>query len=179
MERFDLYDCSRTPLGRTMVRGEAQPQNTYRVVVHCCIFNSQGQMLIQRRQDFKEGWSGRWDLTCGGSPVSGESSQAAVQRELFEELGITRDFSQARPVLTVHFEEGFDDIYVVHQEVDLSKLVLQEEEVAEAKWASEAEILELIREDKCVPYHAHLIGLLFFMRTKRGTFQREETTTNN
>lgn len=47
MELFDLYDSNRKPFGFTMVRGEKQPENTYRVVVHCCVFNSHNQMLIR------------------------------------------------------------------------------------------------------------------------------------
>ena len=174
MELFDLHDADRKPLGSTMIRGENQPQDTCRIVVHCCLFNSEGLMLIQRRQDFKEGWSGMWDITCGGSAIAGESSREAVQRELFEELGIKIDFSKARPVLTVHFDHGFDDIYTAIKDVDISTLTLQKEEVAEVKWATEDEINSMINEGSFIPYHENLIGLLFFMRNNRGTFTKEE-----
>lgn len=174
MELFDLYDCNRHPLGYTMIRGEKQPKNTYRVVVHCCIFNSQNQMLIQRRQDFKKGWSGLWDITCGGSPVSGENSQTAIQRELSEELGINIDFSDNRPFLTIHFNYGFDDIYIVNKDIDPCDLSLQKEEVAEAKWANVDEIYNMIKNGIFIPYHENLIGLLFFMRNNRGTFTSDK-----
>lgn len=171
MEIFDLYDCDRKPLNLTMIRGEKQPEKTYRLVVHCCIFNSENQMLIQRRQDFKKGFSGMWDLSCGGSAVSGENSQTAIHRELFEELGIDIDFSQNRPVLTVHFDEGFDDIFTVKQNIKITDLKLQYAEVAEAKWASENEIFDLINAGKFIPYHESLIDLLFYLKDKRGTFK--------
>lgn len=171
MELFDLYNSDRQPLGCTMERGTKQPENTCRIVVHCCVFNSDNQMLIQRRQDFKAGWSGMWDITCGGSAVSGENSQTAVQRELSEEMGINIDFSDTRPVLSVHFDGGFDDIYTVNHDIEITNLTLQQEEVAEAKWATEEEILAMINEGIFIPYHEHLIGLLFFMRNKRGAFK--------
>ena len=174
MEIFDLYDQDRTPLCETMVRGEKQPDNTYRIVVHCCVFNSENKMLIQRRQDFKSGWSGMWDITCGGSAIAGESSQTAVHRELFEEMGIDIDFSDIRPALTIHFDHGFDDIYTVNQDIELSDIVLQPEEVAEAKWASKNEILDMIKKGVFIPYHEHLIELLFFMRNRRGAFKYDE-----
>ncbi|MGN0641701.1 MAG: NUDIX domain-containing protein [Huintestinicola sp.] len=174
MELFDLYDSDRQPLGSTMIRGEKQPENTNRLVVHCCIFNSRGDMLIQRRQDNKAGWSGMWDVTCGGSAVSGERSNEAIHRELLEEMGLDIDFSKSRPLLTIHFEGGFDDFYAVNRNVDLSELSLQEEEVADAKWASENDILDMINEGIFIPYHEHLIGLLFFMRNKRGSFKTDE-----
>ena len=173
MELFDLYNCDRKPLGCTIARGKKHPENTYHIVVHCCVFNSDNKMLIQRRQDFKEGWSGMWDITCGGSAVSGENSQAAVQRELSEEMGIDIDFSDIRPVLTVHFDKGFDDNYTVNRDIELNDLTLQHEEVAEAKWADETEILSMINDGSFIPYHEHLIGLLFFMRDKRGTFKTD------
>lgn len=176
MELFDLYDCDRKPLGKTMIRGEKQPENTYRIVVHCCIFNSKGEMLIQRRQDFKAGWSGMWDLTCGGSAISGENSQTAARRELLEEIGIDIDFSKSK-AMTIDFGEYyFDDFYIVKSDVQLSELKLQEEEVAEAKWASEAEILDMINKGIFIPYHEHFIGLLFFMRNKRGALKTNENS---
>lgn len=174
MELFDLYNADRKPLGSTMIRGENQPQGTCRIVVHCCLFSSEGKMLIQRRQDFKEGWSGMWDITCGGSAVAGENSDEAVKRELFEELGIKIDFSKTRPVLTVHFDHGFDDIYTAIKDVDISTLTLQKEEVAEVKWATEDEINVMVNEGSFIPYHKNLIGLLFFMKNKRGAFAKEE-----
>lgn len=168
MELFDLYNPDRIPLGTTMIRGDVQPENSYRLVVHCCIFNSDGQMLIQRRQDFKEGYSGMWDISCGGSVIKGENSQTAIHRELLEELGVDIDFSDIRPKLTVHFDGGFNDIYTVIKDVKLSELTLQYEEVAEATFADLSEISNLIDSGKFIPYSKELISLLFEIRDKRG-----------
>ena len=88
MELWDLYDRDRQLLGRTMARGEKQPEGTCHLVVHICLFNSRGEMLIQQRQSFKSGWSNFWDLTVGGSAVAGESSRTAAEREVREELGL-------------------------------------------------------------------------------------------
>ena len=35
------------------------------------------------------------------------------------------------------------------------------------------EILNMIKNDIFIPYHEHLISLLFFMRNKRGTFKKD------
>ena len=79
MELFDLYTADRVKLDRTMVRGDAVPEGCYRIVVHVCIFDPEGRMLIQQRQPFKEGWSDMWDVTVGGSAVAGDSSRTAVR----------------------------------------------------------------------------------------------------
>ena len=53
-------------------------------------------MLIQHRQPFKSGWSDLWDITVGGSAVSGDTSQTAAEREVLEEIGYKLDLSNIR-----------------------------------------------------------------------------------
>lgn len=84
MEIWDLYDKDRIKTGETMVRGNQFKENTYHLVVHVCIFNLEGKMLIQQRQPFKDGWPNMWDITVGGSAVSGDTSQLAADREVYE-----------------------------------------------------------------------------------------------
>ncbi len=110
MELFDLYDINRKPLGQTMVRGMQQPPNTYRLVVHVCIFSCGGKMLCQRRQPFKCSWSNMWDVSVGGSVVAGETSEMGARRETSEELGLQLS-DEILPSLTVRFDGGFDDYY--------------------------------------------------------------------
>ena len=62
MELWDVYNSDRTKSGKTMVRGEKAEKDAYRLVVHACIFNTKGEMLIQQRQPFKSGWSNMWDI---------------------------------------------------------------------------------------------------------------------
>ena len=168
MELWDLYTKDRTRTGQTMVRGEKQPEDTYRIVVHLCLFNSKGEMLIQQRQPFKDGWPNMWDITVGGSAVSGDDSRRAIERETLEELGLKIDFSQERPAMTISFPQGFDDMYVLTRDIDLNDLKLQEEEVQRVKWADQEEILKMLQEGIFIPYHKALIELLFWMRDHEG-----------
>lgn len=167
MEYWDLYDHNRQLTGKTIQRGERVPKGYYHLVVHVCIFNSQGNMLIQQRQPFKKGWSNMWDLTVGGSSQSGDTSRQAAEREVFEELGLKITLGHDRPALTVPFSFGYDDIYIIEQDVDLSSLSLQYEEVQHVKWASLQEILYMIDEGTFIPYHKSLITLLFDLRITR------------
>lgn len=172
MELWDLYDKDRIKTGKTMERGHTIPDNAYRMVVHVCIFNAQGEMLIQQRQPFKQGWSNLWDVTVGGSATTGDSSQSAAERELFEELGYQLDLTNVRPHLTVNFEAGFDDYYLVEQDVEIETLTLQYEEVQRVKWASKNEIFQMIDSGEFIPYHKNLLALLFEMRTKYGAITK-------
>lgn len=117
MEKWDVYDKDRNKIEKQITRGDAMEPNELHVVVHVCIFNSKGQMLIQQRQPFKQGWSNLWDITCGGSAVAGDTSQQAASRELFEELGICYDFKNMRPQFTINFERGFDDYYLIEYDI--------------------------------------------------------------
>lgn len=169
-ELWDLYDCDRRPLGRVCPRGTQLPEGSYHIVVHLCIFNDAGEMLIQQRAYDKDTFHGLWDLSVGGSALAGEDSQAAIMRECREELGFTPALHAARPYLTVHFQEGFDDVYVaVCKESELS-LHLQEEEVASVTWAEEETVLSMIDEGTFIPYHPSYISLLFRYRHYRGNF---------
>ncbi|MCR4633933.1 MAG: NUDIX domain-containing protein [Erysipelotrichaceae bacterium] len=176
MELWDLYDLDRKLTGETMIRGERQPQDRYRIIVHICLFNSLGQMLIQKRQPFKSGFSGMWDITVGGSAVAGDDSRSAAMRELKEELGIDVDLQGKRPALTVNFKSGFDDMYVVSKDVDIASLKLQYEEVEKVKWADKEEIFSLIDEGIFIPYHKSLIDLLFYMRDHEGAHTAADKT---
>ena len=168
MEFWDLYTRDRIPTGEIHQRGKPLPAERYHMVVHVVIFNTRGEMLIQQRQPFKEGWPNMWDVTVGGSAIAGDSSRTAAQREVMEELGLRIDLSAEQPKLTIPFDVGFDDIYTLIQDVDLSSLTLQESEVQAVKWADEQEVLRMLADGRFIPYHKAFIELLFALRDSRG-----------
>lgn len=174
MEYWDLYDIARNKTGKTAVRGEKIADGDYHLIIHICIFNSEGQMLIQRRQSFKDGWPDLWDITVGGSAVKGDSSQTAAERELREELGIKADFKGVRPHLTINAGDCFDDVYLIEKDVSLSDLKLQYEEVQDAKWASEAAIISMIDSGEFIPYYPDAIRLFFDIRKHYGFHQQKQ-----
>lgn len=176
MELFDLYTLDREKTGLTMVRGDPVPEGYYRLVVHVCIFNEKGQMLIQQRQPFKKSWSNLWDVSVGGSAVAGDSSRSAAERETREELGLSLNLEGVRASMTIHWENGFDDYYIVHMAPDLSSLRLQYEEVQQVKWADKEEILRMIDDGSFIPYEKSLIELLFFRRNHQSSHTRRDTT---
>lgn len=160
MEILDLYDRERIKTDKTYQRGTAQPKGYYRLVIHVCIFNSKGQLLIQQRT-YNKKMPGLWDVTCGGAVSTGETSSVAASRELFEELGVTINFKNIRPSLTANFANGFDDFYVLNKDIDIDNLLLQEEEVKDARWESLDGVLKLWRSGKFVSYKESFIRFLF------------------
>lgn len=175
MEVWDLYFEERMKSEKNMIRGEEQPEGVFRQVVHVCIFNGKEEMLIQQRQPFKKGWPNMWDVSIGGSAVSGDTSRMAAEREVLEELGYQISLENVRPALTINFPGGFDDYYLIQDDnLDIKMLKLQEEEVKGVKWASLNEILEMIEEGSFIPHHKAFMELLFFMRNHKGTHTRQE-----
>lgn len=57
-------------------------------VVHLHVFNSRGQVYLQRRPDRKDIQPGKWDTAVGGHIDYGETPSDALRREVREELGI-------------------------------------------------------------------------------------------
>ena len=173
MEIWDVYDENRIKTGRTMVRGEPFKEGDHHLVVHVCVFSSEGKMLIQQRQPFKKGWSNMWDVTVGGSAVAGDSSRTAAEREVMEEIGLKIDLKDIRPKITINFNHGFDDIYIISQDVDISALKLQYEEVQAVKWADADEIKSMIAEGIFVPWVPEYIDLFFHYRTHTGNLLQD------
>lgn len=171
MELWDIYDITRNKTNRIMVRGADFNKGDYHMVVHICIFNLKSEMLIQQRQPFKEGWPNMWDITVGGSAIKGDTSQMAAERELMEELGIKISLQNIRPYLTINFDNGFDDIYLIQKDIDIADLTLQYEEVQRVKWASKEEIFSMIDSGEFIPYYQSLIQLLFDIKNRYGCHQ--------
>ena len=169
-EIIDLYTVDRVPTGKTVKRGDPLEEGTYRMVVHVCIFNSKGEMLIQKRADDIVRWPSYWDISVGGGARAGDTSRQAAERETAEEIGLSIDFSDRRPVITVNFSDGFDDFYTIEKDISLEDLNLQTEEVTDAKWATQKEIEDMIDDGSFIPYQKELLGYLFFARERRGTW---------
>ena len=50
MEKWDLYDKHRNKIGKQITRGDDMTPDEFHLVIHVCVFNSKGEMLIQQRQ---------------------------------------------------------------------------------------------------------------------------------
>ncbi|HXW68512.1 MAG TPA: NUDIX domain-containing protein [Dissulfurispiraceae bacterium] len=57
-------------------------------VVHVLVFNSAGELLLQKRSMSKDVSPGKWDTSVGGHVSAEEDVSSAVYREMKEELGV-------------------------------------------------------------------------------------------
>ena len=81
-----------------------------------------------------------------------------------EELGLDLENVLDRPVFTFNFNEGFDDIYLLNMDVDLDKIIIQEEEVQAVRWETIDNILKMIKNDEFILYHDSFIKLMYETR---------------
>lgn len=164
METWDIYDINRVKTGNVLEQGKLPEWGQFFLIVHVCVFNSEGRLLIQKRHESKRAWPGIWDISVSGHTMSGENTQQSAMREAKEELGLDIDLSERAPQISFSFHYGFDDFFLVVKDVDIKDVVLQPTEVSEVKWASKDEIKGMIDNAEFIPYHHSMIDIIFDMR---------------
>ena len=88
-EIFPIVDESGKVTG-SATRGECHSgSKLLHPVVHLHVFNSKGDIYLQRRPDWKDIQPGKWDTAVGGHIGYGETPEEALRREVREELDIT------------------------------------------------------------------------------------------
>ena len=91
-EIFPIVDETGRVMGKA-TRGECHSgSKLLHPVVHLHVFNSLGDVYLQKRPEWKDIQPGKWDTAAGGHIDYGETPEEALQREVHEELGIT-DFT--------------------------------------------------------------------------------------
>jgi mutator protein MutT len=94
-ERFPIVDEEGRVVG-SATRGECHSgSKLLHPVVHLHVFNSRGEVYLQKRPEWKDIQPGKWDTSVGGHIDYGETPEQALVREVREELGIT-DFVPER-----------------------------------------------------------------------------------
>lgn len=89
---FPLVDEDGNITG-SVSRGEAHSgTKLLHPVVHLHVFNSKGELYLQKRPAWKDIQPDKWDTACGGHVDLGENIDMALRREVREELGIA-DFT--------------------------------------------------------------------------------------
>jgi len=78
-------------------------------VVHLHVFNTKGELYLQKRALNKDIQPGKWDTSVGGHVDYGEEIEQALQREVREELGI----ENFQPIFLTRYK------FVSHQEAEL------------------------------------------------------------
>lgn len=89
-ERFPVVDSQDRLLGDAP-RAEVHGNNLRHRAVHILIFNHLGELFLQKRSCWKDRHPRLWDSSAAGHVDAGEDYDAAANRELREELGVSAE----------------------------------------------------------------------------------------
>lgn len=149
-EFWDIYTKHGKKKNKVIKRGSAMVRGEYHLVSEGWIRIDLEHYLIQKRSNKKKLFGGMWYCSVGGSVLAGEEPLDGLIRETKEEIGI--DISNSKIRLKRIIVEGFGIfyIYLIDKKLKLEDLVLQEEEVSDAKIVTVDEIFEMIKNKKMI-----------------------------
>lgn len=161
--QIDIYDESMNYLGK-MEKAQAHEQGKWHKCVHLWITNGKS-VLLQLRAPQKKSFPNKWDISVAGHVDAGETPLQAVQREYQEELGIAWDLGKLEYGCTLKSgtiennqpAKEFLYLYFVKKDIDLKKLNLPANEVADVKYIPYEDFITEFKKDKndFIPYPKH------------------------
>jgi isopentenyldiphosphate isomerase len=142
----DEYD---NPIGGASIK-EAREKGLYHRIVRIMVEDEQGRVLLQMRSSTVRAYPSCWDNSAAGHVDEGETYDQAAYRELSEEIGLNNTILEEIGTYTSSQEDGdkqtnrFNKVYKAAVE-DGTDFVLQEEEVAEVRWFTIADVRAMIQ----------------------------------
>lgn len=118
-------------------------------VVHLHVFNSKGELYLQKRPEWKDIQPGKWDTAVGGHIDLGEHVEQALFREAGEELGIEGFTPEALPQYVFRSERECEMVSPYKTVYD--KDIRPSEETSSGRFWSMDEIRESIGKDILTP----------------------------
>lgn len=144
-ERFDVVDPNDVVI-RSEPRSVVHRERLLHRAIHVFVFNSKGQLYLQRRSMTKDTAPGRWVSSCSGHVDSGEEYDVAAVRELEEEIGLkepgelTRVFKESPCKQT-----GYEFVWVYRCMAE-GPFTLDPEEVSDGQWIEIAHLENWLKE---------------------------------
>lgn len=126
------------------------------------IFNSKGELLLQKRAGHKYHSPSLWTNTCCGHPYPGEELPDAARRRLAEEMGFHCDLTHR---FTFHYQAGFPN-GLRENEIDHvffgrydGPITPDPEEVSDYRWV-ETDLLRTDAEESPEKYTVWFLKIL-------------------
>ena len=132
-EMFDVVNERDEVIGKKLRREVHRDGDKHRAV-HVLVFNSRGEVFLQKRSMSKDTFPGAWDSSSSGHLDSGENYDAYAIRELREEIGLRLE---ARPKrlfkINACLETGQEFVWVYRCESE-GPFILHPEEIETGDW---------------------------------------------
>jgi len=144
-EIFDVVNEQDQVVGQR-TRAEVHRLGLMHRAAHVLVFNSRGQVFLQKRSMNKDRQPGLWDSSASGHLDSGEDYAACAVRELREEIGLQPN-EPPRPLfkLPASAQTDREHVWVYHCEAE-GPFTLDPEEIERGAWFEPAEVTRWIVE---------------------------------
>jgi isopentenyldiphosphate isomerase len=173
---IDVLSISGLRTGEILSRTEIHRLGKRHRAVHLYLFNSQNELLLQRRSLTVDHYPGVFGVSVTAHVDAGEFSSDTVKRELKEELGI--DAAQLKiDFLFSYFQEAllhetyidrqFNDVYVTRADIQPELIRFDRSEVSEVKFVPFASFLEMAGDESTVQaqvYANECRDLVYFLK---------------
>lgn len=138
-EIFDIVNKNDEVIGQEP-RSVVHARGLRHRAVHVLVFNSTGELFLQKRSMTKDNDPGLWDSSCSGHVDAGETYDEAAVRELMEEIGL-RTEKPLEPLFKLKAGEttGWEFAQVYRTTAE-GPFVLHPEEIDEGRWFTPKEI---------------------------------------
>ena len=143
-ELVDILDENGNVTGISKSILEVHQNGLWHQTAHIWVFNSKGEVLLQKRAKKKVSYPGLWDISAAGHTSKGEHPDKTAIRELYEEINIRANSENLKKIevrkisMNIpekdYYNNEFDHIYLYKFNYDISKLKLQESEVSHIKF---------------------------------------------
>ena len=156
MEYFDVIDSHGDFTNEIASRKECHEKGLWhKAIVVQIISTDNKRVLLQKRSANKRMWPNLWDVSSGGHVLTGELGYQAGIREAKEELGVdlkrdelefigaTTSENIQKDIINRHYNE----YYIVHKDIDLNDITIQEDEVQEVKWFNVEELKKRVNNN--------------------------------
>ncbi|UDQ97266.1 NUDIX domain-containing protein [Lentisphaerota bacterium WC36G] len=127
---------------------------------HVVVFNSKGEILLQKRNKLKDIQPGKWDTAVGGHLDVGETYEQGARREMNEELGISHDL-HLEFLFNLKIRNNIESENVrVFKTVYDGEFNFQKEEIDEVKFWTIEQLLDCNNHQDFTPNLVFEIGKL-------------------
>ena len=137
---IDVLDEFGLRTGEVLSRSEIHRLGKLHRVVHLYLFDAKGRLLLQRRSPAVDHFPGALTISVLGHVDAGETSMDTAERELEEELGLSRDrvstrflFSYRRDAVLGddYIDRQLNDVYAAWGDFTLSDVAIDNMEVVD------------------------------------------------
>lgn len=144
-EIFDVVNERDEVIGQRP-RSEVHRLGLLHRAVHVLVFNSRGEVFLQKRSQWKDRQPSLWDSSASGHVDSGEDYDACAVREVAEELGCRLEAPPQR-LFKINACPGTDQEFVwVYRAAAEGPFTLPPEEIERGDWFSPAHIARWLQE---------------------------------